>query len=66
MNHKLYHLIFIDDDKDFLRSMNMALSSKDLAVEDEVRNHILQSQIENILDKIQPHHNHDRQSVLTL
>ena len=30
MENKLYHLIFVDDDKDFLHSMNMTLSSREL------------------------------------
>ena len=31
MDRELYHLLFIDDEKDFLQSMNMAISSKLLA-----------------------------------
>ena len=36
MNSELYHLLFIDDDEDFLHSMNMAISSKSLTENDEV------------------------------
>ncbi len=28
MSNNMYHLFFIDDDKDFLRSMNMAVSKQ--------------------------------------
>ncbi len=36
MNKKLYHIFFIDDDKDFLRSVEMLISSKLLSHIDEV------------------------------
>lgn len=36
MDNKLYHLLFLDDDKDFLHSMNLTLSSKQFAETDGV------------------------------
>ena len=43
MDRELYHLLFIDDEKDFLQSMNMAISSKLLADIDgvEVETHFV-------------------------
>ena len=43
MDSKLYHLFFLDDDKDFLRSMNVAISSRRFAETDgvEIESHFL-------------------------
>ena len=43
MDSKLYHLLFLDDDKDFLRSMNVAISSRRFAETDgiEIESHFL-------------------------
>ena len=43
MDSKLYHLLFLDDDKDFLYSMNMAFSSKQFAETDgvEIESHFV-------------------------
>jgi len=42
MDSKLYHLLFLDDDKDFLHSMNMGTSSKQFAETDgvEIESHL--------------------------
>jgi diguanylate cyclase (GGDEF)-like protein len=36
MSSKLYHIIFVDDDKDFLHSMNMAISPDQLEASDGI------------------------------
>ncbi len=43
MDNKLYHLLCIDDDTDFLQSMNMAISSKKFAETDgvEIESHFV-------------------------
>ena len=43
MDSKLYLLLFLDDDKDFLHSMNMGTSSKQFAETDgvEIESHFV-------------------------
>ena len=50
MDHKLYHLIFIDDDKDFLKSMKMAMSSKHFDLEEgvEIESHFINNPKESL------------------